>query len=111
MPVAGASNNPAQPYRHRCDPFRPPMALLDDRSAAFIVRVWCERGDGPGDRVRDWRGSIEHVESGERIFFREMHVMTEFMSRRLQALGVVATDRFWEQLFPEDPQADPPAMP
>jgi hypothetical protein len=85
------------------------MALLDDRSAAFIVRVWCERGDGPGDRVRDWRGSIEHVESGERIFFRELHVMTEFMSRRLQALGVVATDRFWEQLFPEDPEAEPPA--
>ena len=109
MPVVSASSIPAPPYRSRCDPFRPPMALLDDRSAAFIVRVWCERGDGPGDRVRDWRGSIEHVESGERVFFRELHVMTEFMSRRLQALGVVATDRFWEQLFPEDPEADPPA--
>jgi hypothetical protein len=109
MPVVSASSIPAPPNRSRCDPFRPPMALLDDRSAAFIVRVWCERGDGPADRVRDWRGSIEHVESGERIFFRELHVMTEFMSRRLQALGVVATDRFWEQLFPEDPEAEPPA--
>jgi hypothetical protein len=83
------------------------MALLDDRSAAFIVRVWCERGDGPDDSVRDWRGSIEHVESGERIFFRELHVVTQFMSSRLRALGVQAPDRFWEQLFPDEPHDDP----
>lgn len=84
------------------------MALLDDRSAAFIVRIWCERGDGPDARVRDWRGSIEHIESGERVFFRELAVATEFIGRRLQALGVPVAHRFWEQLFPDgdDPGAD-----
>lgn len=87
------------------------MVLLDDRSAAFIVRVWCEVGDGPAGRVRDWRGSIEHVETGERIFFRELHVMTAFMSRQLHALGVPATDRFWEQWFPDDPDAAAPPLP
>jgi hypothetical protein len=78
------------------------MALLDDRSAAFIVRVWCERGDGPGDGVRDWRGSIEHVESGERVYFRELASVSAFMTSRLRALGVDAPNRFWDRLFPVD---------
>ena len=78
------------------------MALLDDRSAAFIVRVWCERGDGPGGDVRDWRGSIEHVESGERVFFREFASVNAFMTARLHALGVDAPNRFWDHLFPTD---------
>jgi len=78
------------------------MALLDDRSAAFIVRVWCERGDEPSDGVRDWRGSIEHVETGQRVFFRELAAVNEFMTARLRALGVDAPNRFWERLFPTD---------
>jgi len=78
------------------------MALLDDRSAAFIVRVWCERGDSPGGDVLDWRGSIEHVESGERVFFRELAVVNEFMTAHLRALGVESPNRFWDRLFPID---------
>ncbi len=78
------------------------MALLDDRSAAFIVRVWCERGDEPSDGVRDWRGSIEHVESGERVFFRELASVNDFMTARLRALGVEAPNRFWDRLFSID---------
>ena len=39
------------------------MALLEDRTAVFIVRVWCERGDGDS-AVAEWRGSVEHVRSG-----------------------------------------------
>ena len=45
------------------------MALLEDRTAVFIVRVWCERGDGDA-AVTEWRGSVEHIQSGQRAFFR-----------------------------------------
>lgn len=75
------------------------MALLDDRSAAFIVRVWCEQGDDPSRGVRDWRGSIEHVESGERVFFRELATLDEFMTRHLRSLGVDSPNRFWDRVF------------
>jgi hypothetical protein len=78
------------------------MALLDDRSAAFIVRVWCECGDPPRDEVRDWRGSIEHVETGERVFFRELAAVIEFMTAHLKALGVESPNRFWDHLFEND---------
>ena len=78
------------------------MALINDRSAAFIVRVWCEHGDQPARGVRDWRGSIEHVESGERAFFRELNAVPSFMDRHLRTLGIEAPNRFWEQVFDED---------
>jgi hypothetical protein len=78
------------------------MPLLDDRSAAFIVRVWCECGDELAAGVRDWRGSIEHVESGERVFFRELASVNDFMSSHLKALGVEAPNRFWDRLFPSE---------
>ena len=84
------------------------MALINDRSAAFIVRVWCEHGDQPSRGVRDWRGSIEHVESGERIFFRELSAVPSFMDRHLRALGIEAPNRFWEQVFEDEPPEQRP---
>ena len=78
------------------------MALLDDRSAAFIVRVWCERSDPPAELVRDWRGSIEHVESGDRMYFRELAAIGEFMTVRLKQLGVETPDRFWDHVYASD---------
>ena len=58
------------------------MALLEDRTAVFIVRVWCERGDGessPTPLISEWRGSVEHIQSGQRAFFRHLDAVCEFM--------------------------------
>jgi hypothetical protein len=74
------------------------MALLEDRSAAFIVRVWCESGEHPGGEVRAWRGSAEHVASGERVFFSELEAVLVFMKPHLQALGIDEPNRFWERI-------------
>lgn len=82
------------------------MPLFEDRSAAFIVRVWCESGEVPG-AVRAWRGSIEHVASGERSFFTELHAVIAFMRPHLQALGIEDPARFWEQM---GDLGDPPAV-
>ena len=83
------------------------MPLLEDRSAAFIVRVWCESGERPGV-VRAWRGSIEHVASGERSFFTELDAVTAFMTPHLVRLGIEEPSRFWERMEDvAEPQAAP----
>lgn len=86
------------------------MPLFEDRSAAFIVRVWCESGETPG-AVRAWRGSIEQVDSGERSFFTELDAVIAFMRPRLVRLGIEEPMRFWEHVddlvAPEPPPAAP----
>jgi hypothetical protein len=74
------------------------MPLFEDRSAAFIVRVWCESGGESPDTVRAWRGSIEHVSSGQRIFFKELDAVIAFMKPHLTAIGIEEPSRFWERM-------------
>ncbi len=73
------------------------MALLGDLTAVFIVRIWCEHGDDP-DRTPEWRGSVEHVESGQRTYFRHLEAMLEFMKPHLAEIGIDAQQRFWERI-------------
>ncbi|GAB3389082.1 hypothetical protein [Lysobacter fragariae] len=73
------------------------MALLEDRTAVFIVRVWCERGDDDC-ATNEWRGSVEHVASGQRVFFRHLEAVQEFMKPHLRSIGIDAQQRFWERI-------------
>lgn len=80
------------------------MSLLEDQSASFIVRIWCERGEGRASHG-EWRGSIEHVQSSQKAFFRELAAIERFMRPHLDALGIDIHDRFWETMadsMPED---------
>lgn len=73
------------------------MTLLEDRTTAFIVRVWNEHRDD--DVVAaEWRGSIEHVQSGQRVFFRHLETVVEFMKPHLEGIGIDAQHRFWERV-------------
>jgi len=85
------------------------MALLEDRTAVFIVRVWCERGDGDA-AITEWRGSVEHIQSGQRAFFRNLEAVLEFVRPHLEGIGIDAQQRFWERISSvlDDP---PPAAP
>jgi hypothetical protein len=85
------------------------MALLEDRTAVFIVRVWCERGSGDAD-VTEWRGSVEHIQSGQRAFFRNLDAVLDFVRPHLEGIGIDAQQRFWERISSalEDP---PPTAP
>lgn len=77
------------------------MALLEDRTAVFIVRVWCERGDAEppaNPSLSEWRGSVEHVQSGQRAFFRHLDAVCEFMKPHLEGIGIDAQQRFWERI-------------
>lgn len=48
------------------------MDLSEEEAHAFIVRIWREPRE-IDDAASEWRGMIEHVESGERRYFRECH--------------------------------------
>jgi hypothetical protein len=75
------------------------MPLLEDRTASFIVRIWRETAELPTSAC-EWRGSIEHVSSGQRGFFRDLPAILEYMKPHLQQLGIDVTQRFWEQMSP-----------
>jgi hypothetical protein len=88
------------------------MALLEDRTAVFIVRVWCERGDGDS-AIAEWRGSVEHIATGQRAFFRNLESVIEFMKPHLESIGIDAQQRFWERIASamDDSQPDRPTAP
>ncbi|NOT87639.1 MAG: hypothetical protein HOP03_05610 [Lysobacter sp.] len=73
------------------------MALLEDRTTAFIVRIWCERGD-TASLAPEWRGSVEHVQTGQRAFFRHLDAVIDFMKPHLEGIGIDAQQRFWERI-------------
>jgi hypothetical protein len=63
------------------------MSLLGDRSASFIVRIWREEREGAAQGLV-WRGSIENVRDDEKIYFKELGVIEEFIKVHLRAIGI-----------------------
>ena len=49
----------------------------------FIVRLRLELGEIEGES-REWRGHIDHIEGGERLYFRDLDEITRFIQRFLQ---------------------------
>lgn len=76
------------------------MPLLEDNTASFIVRIWLERGEGAAVS-QEWRGSIEHVQSGRRSFFRDLSAIARFMKPQLEQIGIEAPLRFWDLMTPD----------
>jgi len=46
----------------------------------FIVRVWLETGAGDEGR---WRGVVDHVGSGRKLYFSAMADLLDFMQLRM----------------------------
>jgi hypothetical protein len=46
----------------------------------FIVRVWQEPSQSA---PAHWRGSVEHVPSGQRVYFESLNDLTDFIALRL----------------------------
>lgn len=105
MPEADTGFNPGKAPRSHYHSRDDAMPLFEDRSASFIVRVWCESGGDPLGAVRAWRGSIEHVSSSQRVFFQELDAVIAFMKPHLVALGIDEPNRFWERM---SDLSDPP---
>jgi hypothetical protein len=61
----------------------PALSEASDRPHhLFIVRLWRESGHpSPGQ----WRGSVEHVPSGRRLYFVSLSDLADFITLRLDA--------------------------
>jgi hypothetical protein len=55
------------------------MRLLTDHTNSFVVRIWQEPREIV-DELPDWRGWVEHVQSGERTYFRDMEESAAFIA-------------------------------
>jgi len=63
------------------------MSSLTEHSVSFIVRIWHEPGRHESDPAQ-WRGSIEEVESGERVYFTAATRMLVFLRNWVARVGI-----------------------
>lgn len=56
----------------------------------FIVRVWQEPEQ---IKTAEWRGSIEHVPSGQRLYFTSFNDLNDFIRLRLTSPSTSAQDQ------------------
>ena len=77
------------------------MALSEEKSASFIIRVWREGGHKAGDTA-EWRGSIEQIESGEKSYFNDLGKIPNFMKPYIEAIGISTPENFWELIADSD---------
>jgi hypothetical protein len=63
------------------------MALFEDDTHVFIVRIWLECRDIEGTNVV-WRGVIEHVTSGERRYVKDLDDLVSFIAPYFEKMGL-----------------------
>ena len=56
-----------------------PLIAVNEARHLFIVRMW--REDSQAMSGGQWRGSVEHVPSGQRVHFITLEALTEFVSQ------------------------------
>lgn len=54
---------------------------MENDTHAFIVRVWVET-QVEQDRKAAWRGSIDHVTDGKRIYFQDLDCVVHFIQEQ-----------------------------
>jgi hypothetical protein len=55
---------------------------FDRDACSYVIRMWREKAASEQENG-EWRGWIEHVQSGRRVFFRDMTVISTFISENL----------------------------
>jgi hypothetical protein len=60
--------------------------LVQGDTYSFVVRIWHEALDSEG-HITAWRGSIDHVGSGERIHFDNLDQIAQFIRERVGLEG------------------------
>jgi len=67
-----------------------PLPNPADGRHLFIVRFW--REDSEGTSGGQWRGSVEHVPTGQRVHFVSLDVLNTFINKQLNSDAVNTAD-------------------
>jgi hypothetical protein len=65
------------------------MPIFEHKAVAFILRFWLE-GREIDSQTPVWRGDLEHVPSGERIYFNELEQLPTILIQYLDARDMSA---------------------
>jgi hypothetical protein len=57
--------------------------------ATFIIRMWLEP---TGDDAGEWRGQVEHVQSGERSYFHDLGRLVALITTHVPAPQAQGSD-------------------
>jgi hypothetical protein len=49
---------------------------------SFVIRIWREAADSRGN-VLAWRGSVDSVSNGERLYFDDLHDVPAFIRKQI----------------------------
>jgi hypothetical protein len=53
---------------------------LEERTHLFVVSIWWERRDVP-NASPIWRGSIRYERTGQRLYFRDVEALIQFLQQ------------------------------
>ncbi len=59
---------------------------MNGDTQSFIVRIWREAVDTAGNVVT-WRGSIDHVGTGRRVYFHDLDSALRFIQQQVGLQG------------------------
>ncbi len=66
------------------------LAVTTRTEHLFIVRMWQEPSQAA--RAAHWRGYIEHVPSGQRLYFTSLTDLNDFIGQRLKSTASSGSD-------------------
>jgi hypothetical protein len=58
------------------------MTLFEVEAHSFVLRIWRENREDPAG-VAEWRGWVDHVQSGERTYFRDLAEISRVISHHI----------------------------
>jgi hypothetical protein len=64
---------------------------------AFIIRIWRQKAGG-AEKNSVWRGSIDHVGAGERLYFSDLAAIDRFIQDRTE-IGANSQTSRWRRLL------------
>ena len=56
--------------------------LATHPTATFVVRMWAEPIN---EDHSEWRGQVEHLQSGEKRYFQQLDIVLEFVTSHIGA--------------------------
>lgn len=72
------------------------MRPIDERTFTYVVKIWEERRDVAGAE-RTWRGSVDNVQTGDRLYFGTLLELSDYLRRES---GMAAISGWWDRLRP-----------